>query len=178
MNKESGGIKDLILKTHNWNVFNKTGAEFLVIDNTGDTWAHRIDSFRDVIGKFKCTNIYQGEKGECFVPLKCRMEFNKSEIFREYLLFDNLSFIEVRGKINWQEKNKVLKLSFPVNLDNSEVIAEIPYAFIKRIADGNENPCQKWASICRKLKNEIYGMRIINQGWYGYDAYNNELGEK
>ncbi|MGC8804436.1 MAG: glycoside hydrolase family 38 C-terminal domain-containing protein, partial [Candidatus Ratteibacteria bacterium] len=175
LDEEFGGIKNLNLKTVNWSVFNKSGAEFLVIDDPGDTWGHGIDKYSNIIGKFRCTNIYQGEKGECFISLKCKMEFNKSEILLEYLLFDGMPFIEVRGKINWQEKNRVLKLSFPVNVENSEVFAEIPYAIIKRIPDGNENPCQRWVSICGKLNSKNYGLSIINQGWYGYDACQNEL---
>ena len=175
VDSKTGGIKNVELKDSNWKIFKNTGAEFLVVDDPGDAWAHNIDSFRKVAGKFKFRKIIKGENGECLISLRCKMKFNNSEIFQEYILYDNLPYIEVRGKINWQEKHKILKLSFPVNIEKSKAYVEMPYYCLERKPDGKENPCHRWIDITGKCKGGEFGVSIINENWYGYDFDGKEL---
>ncbi|HDD65040.1 MAG TPA: hypothetical protein ENF61_02890, partial [Firmicutes bacterium] len=175
IDEESGGIKNLFLKEENWNSFKKTGGEFLVIEDPSDAWGHGQESFRKVAGKFKCEEIIKGEEGECMVSVRCKAGYNNSEIFLEYILYDNLPFVEVKGKINWQEKHKFLKVSFPVNLEKTKIFVEMPYYFIERKPDGKENPCHRWIDITGKFKGRKFGLSIVNSEWYGYDFDGSEL---
>lgn len=163
------------LKKGEWEVFKHIGGRFLVIEDKGNTWGHNIEKWRNVIGNFKLEEILKGEEGECMVSLKCKLVYNKSEIIQEILLYDNLPYIEVRGKIFWKEENKYLKISFPINLFNCAVYAEIPYGYLKRKSDGKEYPFQRWIAVEGIYNEKKYCLGIINTGWYGYDFFDGEL---
>jgi len=172
---KKGEIKNLILKDKNWDVFKNYGFKFTVIDDPSDAWGHFMDSFRKVEGSFKFEEIIKKEKGECKVSLITYATYNNSEIVVEYSLYDNLPYLEVKGKINWQEKKKFLKISFPFNLSSKKILCEIPMAFIEREPDGKEHPFQRWIKIIGNFKGDLYSTGIINDRSYGYDFDGNEL---
>jgi len=86
-----------------------------------------------------------------------------------------LPYLEINGKVNWQEKKKFLKISLPVNLKNQRIFCEIPMSFVERKDDGEEHPFQRWIKISGDFKNEKYGICVINDGFYGYDFDGKEL---
>ncbi|MCS7179733.1 MAG: glycosyl hydrolase-related protein, partial [bacterium] len=174
IDKEKSGFR-VILKEKNIDLFKEYGGIFLVIEDYSNAWGHGYSSFRDVIGKFDILELYNGENGNCMVSIFYKLVYNNSEIHQEVILYDGLPYIEVKGKIFWTEKNKFLKISFPLNLNNCKIYAEIPYGYIERPSDGNENPCQRWVEIIGMKEDEKVGVGFINCGWYGYDFFENEL---
>ena len=49
--------------------------------------------------------------------------------------------------MDWHEQFKLLKLRFPLNLEQAAVTYEIPYGSIVRPADGDEQPGQSWLDV-------------------------------
>jgi len=171
----TGGIKSLKLKKENWEATGSAGAGFNIIDDEGNAWGHHIESFNKVPGRFQCEKLIHGEQGECCVSLRVKLVFRNSEIFLEYRVYDEQAFVELRGKINWQEKNRMLKFAFPVKVREPRGICEIAYGFMERDTQGIENPCQRWVDVTGSWKGKPYGVSIINDSWYGCDIAGSQI---
>ncbi|MDW8322056.1 MAG: glycoside hydrolase family 38 C-terminal domain-containing protein, partial [Armatimonadota bacterium] len=75
---------------------------------------------------------------------------------------------------------KMLKLAFPLRLQEPRVTAEAPYGFTVREANGEEEPCQQWIDLSGWATNDDgeripYGFALLNDSKYGYDALGSEL---
>jgi alpha-mannosidase len=77
--------------------------------------------------------------------------------------------------VDWQEQLKMLKLAFPLALDDSSSTSSIPYGHIRRQDDGGEEPCQDWVDVSGTVDGTPYGLALLNDGKYGYDVLNGEL---
>ena len=70
---------------------------------------------------------------------------------------------------------KILKFSFPANIDSPVSTYEVPYGFIQREANGYENPGQHWIDITGSVASAAYGLAVINDSKYGYDVKGNDM---
>jgi alpha-mannosidase len=73
--------------------------------------------------------------------------------------------------IDWQGKNKMVKVAFPLNVKSPQATYEIPYGTIKRPSKGEEHVAQKWVDI----SENDYGVSLINDSRYGYDVTENVI---
>jgi len=88
-------------------------------------------------------------------------------------MYRELLHIEVRVTIDWRERFKMLKLQFPVNLNFLRATYEIPYGFIERPANGEEEPGQSWLDLSGVARGGVdvpYGLSILNDGKYSFDV--------
>lgn len=65
----------------------------------------------------------------------------------------------------------MLKLSFPLDLEKPKAIYQIPYGFIERPCNGEENPGLSFINI----EDKNYGLSLINDAKYSYDVDSNIL---
>ena len=65
----------------------------------------------------------------------------------------------------------MLKLRFPVNIENPQATYQIPYGFIIRPGDGEEEPGGEWIDV----GDSNYGLSLINNAKYSYDVDGNVL---
>jgi alpha-mannosidase len=72
----------------------------------------------------------------------------------------------MRYKVNWHERNKMLKVVYPFQLLDGRSTYEIPFAAIERPANGQEVPMQKWLD----LSNEQFGVTVANDSKYGVEV--------
>lgn len=89
------------------------------------------------------------------------------------MIYHDRADIEVKVKLDWREKHKMLKLSFPVNVEQPTTVYEIPYGFIERAADGGEEPGQQWLDVSGKVPGGIrshYGLALLNDAKYSYEG--------
>jgi len=176
---DTGYIKNLSDKKNNVQSLEGNGAVPVVIDETiCDTWAHGIFEFRDEIGKFGCAEVKLLEKGPVRSRIRVTSKFNDSILKQDFIIYKDRPDIEVWVKLDWREKHKMLKFSFPVNVNKPKATYEIPYGYINRETDGKEQPGQQWIDVCGQ-HNEIdgleYGVAIINDSKYSYDVKDNDL---
>ncbi|MEA4890928.1 MAG: glycoside hydrolase family 38 C-terminal domain-containing protein [Clostridiaceae bacterium] len=144
----------------------------LVIDEThSDTWGHGLKEYRDVIGRFTGESLTVTERGPVRAAVRLTARYQASTLIQDILIYADRPDIEIRLKINWQEKHKLLKLEFPVKADADQVTAEIPYGFIERKMDGTEQPMQQWADI----SGSRGGLALINNSSYGLDCQDRVL---
>ena len=175
----TGYIKSLYDKINKVEVLKKDSAVPIVIRDKSDTWSHGITRFRDEIGKFKKIDIKVVEDRDVQAGIRVKYCFGNSIIWQEYILYRELPYIEVRVFIDWHQKHQMLKISFPVNVLQSIATHSIPYGYINRPVDGEEEPMQQWVDMTGRTKSSgkeiVYGVSIINDGKYSADIKDSEI---
>lgn len=168
---KTGYIKRFYDKENKKEILSGYGAIPVVIEDKSDTWGHNVEKFKKEIGKFKISETKVIEKGPLRGILRVRSKFNNSTLIQDIIMYRDLKYVEVRVTVDWHEKLKMLKLKFPVNLKNPKGTYQIPYGFIERPNNGEENPGQEWID----LSDTEYGLTLINDAKYSYDIEGNVL---
>jgi alpha-mannosidase len=69
----------------------------------------------------------------------------------------------------------MLKFSFPVNVESPVATYEVPYGFIERETNGDEDPGQRWIDVSGRINGKNYGLAVINDAKYGYNVLKNDM---
>lgn len=173
----TGNIRRMYDKINKMEVLSGFGAVPIVIDEfDSDTWAHGIFEFRRETGRFSDAVIRLVEDGTLRAKLRITSKYCDSLLRQDYMLYRDKPDIEVKVKLDWREKHKMLKLSFPVNVSEPSAVYEIPYGFIERPVNGEEEPGQQWLDVSgRQTGAGVYGLSLLNDGRYGFDVKGNDM---
>lgn len=171
VDNKTGYIKRLYDKENKKEVFLGDSAIPIVIDDPTDAWGHNAFSFKKEIGRFTDAKLKITETGPIKGTIRVESYYNKSKLVQEFTLYRTLRLVEVKVTLDWHEQLKMLKLKFPVNLNNPIATYQIPYGFIVRPCNGEEEPGGEWVD----LGDNAYGLSIINNAKYSYDVDNNVL---
>jgi alpha-mannosidase len=79
--------------------------------------------------------------------------------------------MEVR--VLWNEKDRMLKLAFPVNLINPAFMGQVPYGIQEFSAQGEELVAQKW--VAAYSLSDDFAVTIANRSTYGFDFSEGQL---
>jgi alpha-mannosidase len=174
----TGWITSITDKVHNRAVCRGPAAVPIVIDNSkADTWAHGIFSFRDEVGRFSNAQVKLVESGPVRAWLRVTSHYGSSTLRQDFQLYAHSPRIHVRARLDWREPLRMLKLSFPLNLDNPVATYETPYGFIERPADGEEEPGLRWVDLSGTDPGteRRAGLALLNDSKYSFDARENDL---
>jgi len=175
---ETGGIGRLYDKHNQVEVLDGPGAVPVVVDDASDTWSHGVFHFHDDIGHFGDPCIRVVESGPVRARIRVDTRYNNSQLRLDYILYRDVDIIEMRVAVDWHEHHKLLKLSFPVAVDEPRVRYEIPFGSIERPANGEEEPGHRWVDVSGSLgadKGEVYGLAVLNDAKYSYDVLGSDL---
>lgn len=173
---DTGYIDKLIDKINNINLISGSGAVPIIIDiNHCDTWAHGVFEFRDEIARFADGEIKLLENGPLRIRMRVTNKYKRSILQQDIILYKDKPDIEVEASLDWHERNKLLKLSFPVNLKNIKQTYEIPYGYMERSANGEEEPGLQWIDLSGIINNKLYGIAILNDCKYSHDIKGNDI---
>ncbi len=122
----------------------------------------------------KAESVEVTESSPVRAVLKVTRKFNKSTISQNIILYKNSRQLMFETEVDWQERDKVMKAAFPVNVLNTEATFEAAHGAIKRPTHRNssfdaarfEQCAHKWAD----LSEGDYGVSILNDRKYGYDV--------
>lgn len=171
MDKYSAGGVDCI----------KPGAfEPIVMNDNEDPWGMTVRSFRDEAGRFRLMSPEAGaefsgvktgvlpsvriiEDGPVRTVVEAVFEYGHSAVCQQYLLPKTGTEIEVRTRVHWNEKNRLLKLSIPVA--GQKYIGQVAYGVGELPSNGDEAVAQKWVAVLDGDK----ALTCINDGVYGSD---------
>ena len=111
--------------------------------------------------------------------LKVVRKFNKSTITQNIILYAGSRQLVFETEVDWQERDKVMKAAFDVNVLNTEATFEAAHGAIKRPTHRNspfdaarfEQCAHKWAD----LSEGDYGVSILNDCKYGYDILDSRM---
>ncbi|MGD1716843.1 alpha-mannosidase [Dapis sp. BLCC M172] len=127
----------------------------------------------------KLIDIFWVEQGELKSCLRVIRKIGNSEFRQDYILEIDSPLLKIKSWVNWQEKHTLVKAAFPINIEADFATYEIPCGAIKRTTKPQterekakwEVPALHWADIS---KNN-YGVSLLNDCKYGYDAKPDEL---
>lgn len=137
----------------------------VVIRDESDTWSHGVTVFADVIGEFALKRAERIKDGPVRSAIRCVFEWGKSTIVQTYALWRDSDALDVTVDVNWQEQEKMLKWELCAAGETS--MAEIPFGFAERPADGLEYPMQTWV--------RQGALTCVNDSKFAYDARDQRL---
>jgi alpha-mannosidase len=79
-------------------------------------------------------------------------------------------FLTVNATLDWREPAHLMKLRFPVALENPEGTYEIPYGSLERPVDGAEEPGQAWVDLTGTIGGTPAGLTVVTTNKHGYDV--------
>lgn len=153
----------------------KTGCRAVIIDDHSDTWSHDIKTFSNEIGSFGNASIKILENGPLRGIVRTISTYGSSTLTADWILYAEAHTVESRITLNWNEHLKMIKFSFPVDIESPAATYETPYGFIRRPTNGNEDPGQRWIDVTGISKRTSYGLAVINDAKYGYSVHGNDM---
>ncbi|MFV0401801.1 MAG: glycoside hydrolase family 38 C-terminal domain-containing protein, partial [Oscillospiraceae bacterium] len=170
----SGGISRFYDKKAGTELAGGVLSRALVIDDEpSDTWAHKIFTFDRVVGAFECTDITLLENGPLRACVRVTSRFGDSTLVQKYSLCAGSRELKVTCSLDFHEKHKIVKLSFPLASKDCRAVYSMPYGFIEKACTGTEEPGQEWAALIDKDTGR--GLAVVNDCKYSFSAEGNEL---
>ena len=154
------------------------GARGAVMDDPSDTWGHGWIRWDDEAGNFRVSAVRRVESGPVRAVVRVESECGGSRLFQDFTLYGGIARVDVHVTVDWHERNKLLKLRFPVTADSPVATFEIPYGHLVRPANGEEVPGQSWVDVSGRLMGGggAGGLSVLNDGKYSYDVRGGDIG--
>jgi alpha-mannosidase len=117
------------------------------------------------------------ESGPARLVLKVEHRLRSSSIHQYITFYRDLPRVDFRIKIDWRELGSPeagvpnLKVAFTAHLPECQAWFETPFAAVQRPCDGQEVPALRWADV----GGESYGIAVLNDSKYAYDALGTRL---
>lgn len=153
----------------------QSGCRAIVIDDPSDTWSHDIKTFANEVGAFGKAETILLESGPVRATIRVKSTWGNSELIIDWSLTMGSPELEAKVTLDWHEHLKMLKFSFPVNVENQVATYETPYGYIEREANGNEDPGQRWIDVTGNSAGKTFGVTVINDAKYGYSVHGNDI---
>jgi alpha-mannosidase len=151
------------------------GARGVVIDDPSDTWSHDVRAYTKEIGAFGSASFRVLENGPVRASVRERTGYGASLMTTDWMLYAGARTLEARVTLDWHEHQKILKFSFPVDVQNPKPTYEISYGFKVRKTEGDEDPGQRWIDLSGDRGGQEYGLAILNDAKYGYSVQGSDL---
>jgi alpha-mannosidase len=151
------------------------GCRAVVINDTSDTWSHDIKTFADEVGSFNQATVKILENGPLRATARVTSVYGSSRLTVDWSVYAGSREIEAKVTLDWHERLKMLKFSFPVDLKDPVATYEAPYGFIVRETNGNEDPGQRWIDLSGTRDGRVCGLTVVNDARYGYNVAGNDM---
>lgn len=177
---EKGYISSIYDKETDREVIDISGEanSLAVYEDRGDAWDFHIDYREKMPEYFKLETTRFSFDGPKIIA-KNLYSYGKSILRQEVIITHGSKRVDFKTAVQWQEANKMLRTSFPVNIYSSDAICDIQFGTIKRSTHENttwdmakfEVCAHKWAD----LSQRDYGVALMNDCKYGYSIKGNIL---
>ena len=125
-----------------------------------------------------CMDI-ETEENAIGIFLRFKWRYHKSVICQTMCLYHEKRRIDFKTEVEWQERQKLMKVAFPVNIRAVDARFDIQFGNIRRPITRNnsweaakfEVAAHKWADI----SEAGYGVALLNDCKYGYDILEDTL---
>ena len=113
------------------------------------------------------------------ITVRITKRHNNTVLTQDIIAYANIARVDFKTHIDWQEKYKILQVSFPVNVVATQASYEIAYGICKRNTHSN-TPAEKWkheyaAHRFTDLSDDVYGVSILNDCKYGHNVIDNDM---
>ncbi len=161
--QHNGHIISMINKRSGNEIITDSAAVPVVIDEYHhDTWSHEKNYFTNLCGSFGDAKVTVLETGPIRATIKVVSRYNQSTLTQYFSLTEGSEKLRVKAVVDWREKHKMLKIKWPMAVENPEAYYEIPFGVIKRPANGEEEPGLMWTAV----KGVNGGYAILNDKTY------------
>lgn len=187
ISSETGLIDQL--KVNGVNYFKPDTAELLVMKDSADPWGMKVDSFRELAGRFRLMSPSQTagfagtqgavepvriiENGPVRVVVEGLFHYNNSFAAVRYFIPKEGAEVEIEVRVIWNEKDKMLKMAFPGRLSNPKCLGQVAYGVQKFDREGEELVAQQWVGLFSE--NQDQSFTISNRTTYGFDFSDGEI---
>lgn len=170
-----GSLRSIYDKTADREMLAAPALAEVIEDYKNDTWAHGENEFTDVIGTFTQGKLRILEMGPVRAIMRCESHYNDSTLIQDFIIYRDKPDIDVRVRLDWRETYRILKLTFPLKAENTSAVYEIPYGFIEKPADGQEEPAQAWAAVRGTQAGADVSLAVLTDSMYSYCVDKNTL---
>ncbi|HEY8664866.1 MAG TPA: glycoside hydrolase family 38 C-terminal domain-containing protein [Propionibacteriaceae bacterium] len=110
-----------------------------------------------------------------------RRSFDNSTATQRVRLDADSPRIDIITEVDWHERERLLKLAFPLDLHTTTSSSEIQFGYVTRPTHANtswdaakfETAAQRWVHVAEGS----YGVAVVNKGTYGHDISRPPAGE-
>ncbi len=125
------------------------------------------------------TKVSVTANGPLFANIRVERELNQSTLIQDIRLCAGSRRVEFHTTVHWREKNKLLKVDFPVCVHTNESLQEIQFGYVKRPnhasrphdADRYEVVQHKWSALAETNR----GFALLNDCKYGISVNDNTM---
>jgi alpha-mannosidase len=119
------------------------------------------------------------DQGPVRASLRVSRQHRDTHITQDIVLYDKAPRIDFITRVDWRERQVLLKAVFPLAVHSQRASYEIQFGAIERPTHRNtswdqekfEVPCQRWAD----LSEAGYGVSLLNDCKYGCDIRDNVM---
>lgn len=125
------------------------------------------------------TEVNVVESGALETIIRFTWKYGASTINQDMIVYARSPRIDFKTHVDWQERQRLLKVAFPVDVRATEATYDIQYGNVKRPTHWNtswdlamfETVGHQWAD----LSEGGYGVSLLNDSKYGYDIKNHTI---
>lgn len=120
------------------------------------------------------------ECGELRAVLRIKRRYLDSTIEQDVIFYAKGTRIDIINRIDWKEKNILLRAYFPVDIHAEQATYEIQYGNVQRPTHFNTSWEQAKFEVCAHkwidISEDGYGVSVLNDCKYGCDIHNGVIG--
>ena len=106
-------------------------------------------------------------------------DFPSSFFTQDIVLYDGIDRVDFKTDVDWWEDKTMLKVAFPLTIQDTLATYEIPFGTIRRSTQMRDSwekakvevPAENWADV----STGGYGVSLLNNSKYGYDIKGNTM---
>lgn len=141
---------------------------FGVWDDPSDTWSHRYNGFDTRLGTPELLEGKLLTSGPLFREYRQRARWQDSELLIHYRQWRHRPGIEIAVRVNWQEKNQILRLEVPTALTDAVSTIPGPGGPCVRPTDTGEQPGGAWVALTGTLRGKDHTCMVVSDGGLSY----------
>ncbi len=179
---KTGNLTSIFDRINNREILKGAGNQLQAFQDSGQYWdAWNIDPnyTQHPLPAAQLKSIELLDEGEIQTRLRVIRQIGTSEFHSDYILEVASPILKISTTVNWQERHVLVKATFPLNIEAANATYEIPCGAIQR-ATKPQTPAEKakWEVPALRfcdLTEGVYGVSILNDCKYGYDATPNQI---
>jgi alpha-mannosidase len=184
---DSGWISALLDKKNSRELLSGPGNELQILEDKPSAWDAWNIGLTGVKYPSKLRSIRVVEHGPVRTVIRVTRDYLKPGVTKDFptedfpssfftqdvALYEGIDRIDFTTNVDWWEDKTMLKVAFPLTVNDTVATYEIPFGTIRRstrMRDSWEKakvevPAERWAD----LSQDDYGVSLLNRSKYGYD---------
>lgn len=144
------------------------GIRFVVLDDPSDTWSHGVVGYDGAEQECELVELRQVEEGPLRATVRLTYRWQDSLIYADVVLWAELDYFDIILRVDWRQRQQLLKLVVPMDIESERLSVGIPYGQVERSAVGQEEVMSHWLDVTEPGSHS--GVICSSDSGYSYDA--------